>query len=82
MRESIVRIVGPWKRFPVPVLAYFRFNAHISSMNQGQESVFKIRQCVQSIFRIEKRTIGLFWWRLKNLKNRKIAIFYHPVNLP
>src|SRR5687768_11458691 len=32
----------------------FRFNTPISSLNQGQESVFKVRECAQSIPRLEK----------------------------
>jgi hypothetical protein len=31
----------------------FRFNAPIPSLNQGQGSVFKVRECVQSIPRIK-----------------------------
>jgi hypothetical protein len=37
--ESIAHIPEPWKRFPDPELAYFRFNTHASSLNQGQGSV-------------------------------------------
>ena len=32
----------------------FRFNTPISSLNQGQGSVFKVRECAQSIPRLEK----------------------------
>ena len=31
----------------------FRFNTPIPSLNQGQRSVFKVRECAQSISRIE-----------------------------
>ena len=31
----------------------FRFNTPISSLNQGQGSIFKIRECAQSISRIK-----------------------------
>src|SRR3569623_2454873 len=32
----------------------FSFNTPISSLNQGQGSVFKVRECAQSILRLEK----------------------------
>jgi hypothetical protein len=32
----------------------FRFNTSISSLNQGQGSVFTVRECAQSISRLEK----------------------------
>jgi hypothetical protein len=39
------------KRFSV--LTYFRFNTHISSLNQDQGRVLKGRECAQSIPLIE-----------------------------
>src|SRR6185437_8369344 len=33
---------------------YFRFNTPIPSLNQGQGSAFTVRECAQSIPRIEK----------------------------
>ena len=47
----------------------------LSTYDQGQGSVFKVQQCAQSIPHIENPHIELFWWKLKNIKNRKIAIF-------
>ena len=37
-----------------PKMFYFRFNATIPSLNQGQGSVFTVRECAQSISRLEK----------------------------
>jgi hypothetical protein len=66
--KSVARITKPCKCLHDPELAYLRFNTQSSSLNQDQKSVFKVWQCAQSISRIEKPTIGLFWWKLKNLK--------------
>jgi hypothetical protein len=37
-----------WKN---PKMFYFRFNTPIPSQNQGQERIFKVRECAQSISR-------------------------------
>ena len=54
------RNAEPWICFPVLRLAYFRLNTHTFSLNQSHGSVFKVRQCAQSISCIEKQHIGLF----------------------
>ena len=54
--QSIPRLEKPKNRrfsHKNPKMFDFRSNIPGSSLNQGQESVFTIRKCSQSIFRIE-----------------------------
>ena len=48
----------------------FRFKIPIPSLNQDQESVFTVRECAQSIFRLEKPKNRQF-----SHKNSKMFIF-------
>ena len=43
----------------------FRFNTPIPSLNQGQGSVFKVRECAQSILRIKLPLEGHLLKKLK-----------------
>ena len=73
-------IAEPWKCFPDLELAYFRFNTHASSLNQG--SVFKVQQCAHR----KTPLLGYFgenlktWNFLKKSQNSQfvesICIFY------
>ena len=52
----------------------FRFNTPISSLNQGQRSIFKIRKCAQSIPRIKLPPEIRFWGR--NFKIFRFSLQY------
>jgi hypothetical protein len=82
MRGINCNTVGPWKSFPDPVLAYFRFSSYISSLNQGQESIFKIRQYAQSISSHRKTHICVNWVLSKRSRrlslSRGISASRHP----
>src|SRR3954447_14934615 len=54
------------------------------SLNQDQGSVFKLRECAQSIPRIKLALIGLFLKKCfrskKHIKSPKFRFFIHPIN--
>ena len=52
--ESVARIFDAWKCFPDTEACNFHFDTLTLSLNQGQGSVFTVRQYAQSIPCMEK----------------------------
>jgi len=66
--QSIPRLEKPKNRrfsHKNPKMFDFRFNTLIPSLNQGRESVFKVRECAQSISRLKNLRIDGFLIKIR-----------------
>jgi hypothetical protein len=67
---SIPRLEKPKNRrlsHKNPKMFDFRFNTPIPSLNQGQGSIFKVRECAQSIPRIKLPLEGYLFKKFENI---------------